>query len=196
MAAVIRQLDLRDIILVGHSMGCGEVVRYLSKYAGERVSKVVLIATITPMTVKTSDHPEGVDRSSLESGRLKLSKDRPYQIVDAAAAFFNTKENLVSAGILDWWTRMIVDEVSMQTMLVLNEQFTETDFRPDLRTITKPTLLIHGNKDVSTTLDFTSKRTAALIAGSELKVYEGAAHGLPVTHMDRLNADLEAFGTK
>jgi pimeloyl-ACP methyl ester carboxylesterase len=174
-------------------MGCGEVVRYLSHFGSHRVSRVVLIATITPFTLKTSDNPEGVEWKDLESGRIKLRKDRPHQISQAAAGFFGAPKNPVSPEIMQWWTRMILDQCSMKTMLDLHKAFTETDFRPDLRKITLPTLLIHGDSDTSTNIDFTSRRTAPLIPGSELKVYEGAAHGLPVTHMEKLNADLMAF---
>lgn len=195
MSALMRHLDLRDIIIVAHSMGCAEAVRYVARYNGERVSKIVLIATITPMIMKAPDHPEGVDRKLLEDGRMKLRKDRPHQIADAAASFFNARENAVSSEIMEWWTRMIVDQVSMQTMLMLNEAFTETDFRGDLKKITKPVLLIHGDKDVSALVDFTSRRTAALLSKSDLKIYEGAAHGLPVTHMDKLNEDIKTFGS-
>ena len=171
-------------------MGWGEAVRYMSRFNGDRVSKVMLIATITPFTLKTADHPEGVDRSVLEGGRMKLRKDRPFQIADAAAKFFNAEENKTSKEILDWWTRMIVDQTSMPIMLELNEMFTEFDFRPDLKKINKPVLLIHGDKDVSTFLNFTSKRTLPLLPNGNLKIYECAAHGLPVTHMDRLNQEI------
>jgi non-heme chloroperoxidase len=193
LAAVIRQLDLRHIMLVGHSMGCGEIVRYLSRFGADRVARVVLIATITPFTLKTSDNPEGVEWSVLENGRIKLSKDRPHQVAVAAAGFFGAEKNPVSDEMMQWWTRMILDQCSMMAMLDLHRVFTATDFRPDLRKITVPTLLIHGDSDTSTTLDFTSRRSAALIPGSQLKVYEGAAHGLPVTHMEQLNADLLSF---
>jgi pimeloyl-ACP methyl ester carboxylesterase len=193
LAHVVNQLDLHDITLVGHSMGCGEVVRYLSQFGAQRVKRLVLIATITPFTLRTPDNPEGVEWSDLESGRIKLRKDRPHQLSQAAAGFFGSPKNPVSDEIMQWWTRMMVDQCSMKTMLDLHSVFTETDFRPDLRKIKVPTLLIHGDIDTSTDIDFTSRRTVPLIANSVLKVYEGAAHGLPVTHMEKLNADLMAF---
>lgn len=193
LAALFKQLDLRDVTLVGHSMGCAEVVRYLSRHNAARVARAVLVATITPFTMKTADNPLGVERGALEAGRVTLSKDRPHQVAKAAAGFFGAPKNPVSTEIMDWWTRMILDQCSLKPMIDLHRLFTETDFRPDLRKITVPTLLIHGDSDTSTPLEFTGRRTAQLIAGSQLKVYEGAAHGLPITHMDRLNADLLAF---
>ena len=193
LATLIEQLELRDVVLVGHSMGCGEVVRCLSRHARGPVARAVLIATITPFTLKTPDNPDGVDARVLEAGRTQLARDRPHQVATGAPAFFGAPKNAVSPEVMEWWTRMILDRCSLKVMLDLHRAFTETDFRPDLRAITVPTLLIHGDSDTSTPLDFTARRSAALIPRGELKVYEGAAHGLPITHMDRLNADLLAF---
>jgi pimeloyl-ACP methyl ester carboxylesterase len=192
LAAVLERLDLRDLVLIGHSMGSGEVVRYLSRHGSARVARVVLVAPITPFTLKTADNPDGVDRGVLEAGRAALARDRPGAIAGAAAAFFGPN-NAVSGAMKDWWTAMILHQCSLRVMLELHRVFTETDFRPDLGAIRIPTLVVHGDSDTSTPLEFTGRRTARLIAGSELKVYEGAAHGLPITHMDRLNADLRAF---
>jgi pimeloyl-ACP methyl ester carboxylesterase len=193
LAAVIEGLDLRDVTLVGHSMGAGEVVRYLSRHHARRVARIVLVAPIGPLTLRTADNPDGVERSDLEKSRASLGKDRPGNIAKAAAAFFGAEKNSVSPAMLEWWTSMILHQCSLKVMLDLHRVFTETDFRPDLRTITVPTLIIHGDSDTSTPLDFTGRRMAALIRGSQLKVYEGAAHGLPITHMDALNRDLLAF---
>jgi non-heme chloroperoxidase len=193
LAAVIEQLDLHDITLVGQSMGCGEVVRYLSRHGSNRVARVGLVSTITPFVLKTDDNPEGVDRAVLENVRKVLSKDRPNPIAAAAPAFFGAPKNRVSQEIMDWWVRMMVDGCSLKTMLDLHRMFTETDFRPELRRISVPTLLIHGDSDTSTPIERTARKTAPLIPGSQLKVYEGAAHGLPITHADQLNADLLAF---
>ena len=192
LASVIEQLALREIILVGQSLGCSEVVRYLSRHGAKRVAHVVMVATITPFVLKTEDNPEGVDRAALENVRRTLSKDRPGPIAAAAPAFFGAPKDTVSKGMMDWWARMMVDQCSLRVMLELHRMFTETDFRPELRKITVPTLLIHGDSDTSAPLETTGRRTAALIAGSQLKVYEGAGHGLPITHAEPLNADLLA----
>jgi pimeloyl-ACP methyl ester carboxylesterase len=196
LASLFDSLDLRDVVLVGHSMGCAEVVRYLTKHGTRRVSRAVLVSTITPFILKAPDNPEGVDRSVLEAGRARLSKDRPHQIAIAAPAFFGSPQNAVSSEVIDWWARMMVDHVSLKTMLDLHRVFTETDFRPELPRITVPTLLIHGDIDTSTPLETTGRRTQRLIPNSRLVVYEKAAHGLPFTHMERLSADLLAFAGK
>jgi non-heme chloroperoxidase len=193
LAAVIEQLDLHDITLVGHSMGCGEVVRYLSRHGSNRVARVVLVSTITPFALKTDDNPEGADRATLENARKGLSKDLPNLLATYAPTFFGAPKNRVSQEIMDWWVRMMVDGCSLKTMLDLHRVFTETDFRPELPRISVPTLLIHGDNDKSTPIETTARKTAPLIPGSQLKVYEGAAHGLPITHADQLNADLLAF---
>jgi non-heme chloroperoxidase len=192
--ALIEQLGLHDITLVGHSMGCGEVVRYLTRYGGRRVARAVLIATITPFRLKTANNPDGIEKTVLEKARADLSRDRPNQVRRNAPAFFSgASKNTVSEEMMQWWTRMIVDGCSLKVMIDLHRMFTETDFRPELPQIKVPTLLIHGDIDVSTPLEMTGRKTAKLIPGSRLTVYENAAHGLPVTHADRLNADLLAF---
>ncbi len=190
---LIERLDLRDVTLVGHSMGCAEVVRYLSRHGASRASRAALVATITPFIMKADTNPDGIPKSTLEKGRATLSKDRAHQIGIAAPAFFGAPANAVSQEVMDWWVRMMVDQCSLNTMLELHRAFTETDFRPDLRRITLPTLLIHGDSDSSARIDLTARKTLPLIPGSRLAVYEGAAHGLPITHMDRLNADIAAF---
>jgi non-heme chloroperoxidase len=193
LKTVIDRLGLRDVTLVGHSMGAGEVVRYLARYRERNVRRVVLIAPISPFVLKTGDNPGGAERSVLEQGRRALAKDRPGRLAEAAPAFFGTDRNTVSAATLDWWVKMMVEQCSLKVMLDLHRAFTETDFRPDLRAITRPTLIIHGDHDTSTPLESTGRPAAALIKGSTLKVYPDAAHGLPITHKDQLTADLLSF---
>lgn len=193
LQTVIEQLDLHDITLVGHSMGCGEVVRYLSRHGSGRVARMVLVGTITPFRLKTDDNPDGIDRAVHENARKGLSKDLPNVLAVYAPTFFGAPKNHVSQEIMDWWVRMMVDGCSLKTMLDLHRMFTETDFRPELPKISVPTLLIHGDNDKSTPIETTARNTVPLITGCQLKVYEGAAHGLPFTHADQLNADLLAF---
>jgi pimeloyl-ACP methyl ester carboxylesterase len=94
--------------------------------------------------------------------------------------------------MMEWWTDMLL-RCSLRVLLDLHRVFTATDFRPELRKVSVPTLIIHGDIDTSTPIELTGRKTASLIPGSQFKVYEGAAHGLPITHMDRLNRDLLAF---
>lgn len=191
LAVLLEHLDLREATLVGHSMGAAEVVRYLSRYGTDRVARVALVATVTPYVAKAADNPDGVDKAVLEAGRGRLLRDFPGTVSEAAAGFFGTA-NPVSDATRQWWTGMIL-QASLKGLLELHRAFTETDFRPELRALTVPTLLLHGDQDVSAPLETTGRRSAALIPRSQLKVYSGAAHGIVVTHVDRMNADLMAF---
>ena len=193
LAALLEQLDLRAVTLVGQSMGCGEVVRYLSRHGSSRLARIVLVSTITPLIAKTDDNPDGNDAATLEYPRTLLSKDHAHPIGSYAPTFFGVPKNNVSQELMDWWTRMMVDACSLKVLLDLQRMFTVTDFRAELRKISLPTLLIHGDTDASTPIEKTARKTAPLIPGCRLKVYEGAAHGLPITHAEQLNADLLAF---
>jgi non-heme chloroperoxidase len=192
LAAIIDGLDLQKITLVAHSMGCGEAVRYLSRHGTGRVERLVLVASITPSGLRTGDNPGGSDPASLVKARTALCQDRPGVIASAAPGFFGAPGNTVSAEMMQWWAQQLL-RCPLNAMLELHHAFTETDFSVDVRKVTVPALLIHGDNDVSAPIELTGRRTAAMIAGSRLEVYEGAAHGLPITHMERLNRDLVAF---
>jgi non-heme chloroperoxidase len=191
LSVLLESLDLREVTLVGHSMGCAEVVRYLARYGGSRIARAALVSTVTPCTVKTPENPDGVDRAALEAGRALLRRDFPRTVDEAAPGFFGPS-NPVSPATRSWWTGMIL-QCSLPGLVTLHRAFTETDFTPELRALPLPTLLVHGDSDVSTPLARTGRRSAQLIPRSRLEVYQGAAHGLPLTHVDRLNADLLAF---
>lgn len=189
LAAVIEQLNLREVTLVGHSMGGGEVVRYLSRHGARRIARAVLVAPSTPFILKTADNPDGVDKSVFEQLRATWSRDFPKWLADNARPFFTPE---TSPEMVQWGVRMCL-QASLKALLDCNRADTETDFRAELPKITVPTLIIHGDADVSTPLELTGRKTARLIPGSQLKVYEGAPHGLMFTHMDRFNHDLLAF---
>jgi non-heme chloroperoxidase len=191
LATLIQKLDLHDVMLVGHSMGGGEVVRYLSRHGAGRIGRIVLLAPITPFLLKTDDNPDGFAPAMLEKVREMLCKDRPHVIAAAAPAFFNAPKNSVSTEMMAWWTEMLL-QCPLKVLLDLHRMFTETDFRGELAKIKSPTLIIQGDSDTSTPIDLTGRKTAAFIQGSQLKVYADAAHGFPITHADRLNSDLLA----
>ena len=189
LASVMERLDLRDAVLVGHSMGAGEVVRYLTRYGTKRVSRALLLAPTLPFILKTEDNPDGVDRHVLDTVRARYCTDFPKWLADSAPPFFLPE---TSPEMVQWAVRMAL-QASLKALVDANRTDTEADFRPEMRKIATPTLIIHGDRDHSAPLDFTGRRTAKLIPGSELKVYEGAPHGLFITHMERLNRDLLAF---
>ncbi len=191
LGEVMEKLDLRELTLVGHSMGCGEIVRYVSRHGASRVSRAMLVAPTLPFILKTADNPDGVDKSNLEQLRAGWMKDFPKWLGDNARPFFTPG---TSPEMVDWVIRMAL-QASLKALVDCNHALTETDFRAELTKFKVPTLVVHGDADVSAQIDFTGRKTAGLIPGCQLKVYEGAPHGLMFTHMNRLNADLLSFLT-
>jgi non-heme chloroperoxidase len=189
LAAVLEAPDLSDVTLIGHSMGGGEITRYLTRHGRARIAKIVLLASTIPFPLKTSDNPEGIEGTLIDAMRAAWRHDYPQWLADNTAPFFTPE---TSEPMRTWIIRMAMQS-SLQTLIACNESVVETDFRAELLGITTPTLIIHGDKDVSTPLPITGAKTAALIPGSRLLVYEGAPHGLFITHKDRLNADILAF---
>jgi len=165
---VIERLDLHGVTLVGHSIGCDEMVRYLSRHGDGRIARIAMVAPNTPLVVKTADNPDGVDHRLLEEARARLSKDRPCVIAVAPSAFFNTRENSVSTEMMQWWTDMMLG-CSLRVLLDLTRMFTETDFRSEPSQISVPTAIIHDDSDTSAPIDRTGRKTASLISGSQLK---------------------------
>jgi non-heme chloroperoxidase len=190
LGAVIQQLDLRNLTLVGHSIGCAEIVRYLSRHSADRVARIALVSPTLPYISKTHDHPDGVlPPETAEQLRARMATDFPGWLAENARGFFAPE---TSQAMVDWGVRMIA-QTPLKVALDCNRVFFETDFRADLAKIQTPTLIIHGDKDLSAPLELTGRKTAQMIPGSRLIVYEGAPHGLMFTHRERLNADLLAF---
>ncbi len=186
-------LDLQHVVLVGHSFGAAEVVRYLTRHRARRVARAVPIAPTTPFIMKTDDNPDGAPKELLERGREALKQEFHQRIADAAPDFFGTAKNHVSPAAIDWWTRAIVDRCSLKVLLDLHKAMTETDFRAELRTIGTPTLVVHGDIDTPSSLQLAGRRTHQLICRQPVCGLRGAAHALPFTHAERLIADIVAF---
>ena len=193
VAAVIDGLDIQNAVLVGHSMGGAEVVRYLTRHRGQRVSHAVLIAPTTPFTMKTDDNPAGASREDLVKFRELFKDDLPRRAKDAAPDFFGVPKISISSETMDWWCRMFLDRVSIKVLTEMNKMQTEIDFRPELQTIRTPTLILHGDNDKSALLEKTGRPTHELMSGSRLIVYENAAHALPYTHTQRMIGDIVSF---
>ena len=192
--AIIEQLDLRDAVLVGFSMGGGEAVRYLSRYGSERVSKLVLISAVPPYLAKTPDNPDGVDQSVFEEILDQIKKDRINFLDEFGKKFFgvNLISHPVSTPLLEYY-RMLASVASPRATEQCAIAFAQTDFRNDVQQIKVPTLIIHGDADQTVPIKASSDRTAKMIPGSQYLVYDGAPHGLFYTHKEKLNQDLIGF---
>ncbi|MEO6069214.1 MAG: alpha/beta hydrolase [Chitinophagaceae bacterium] len=194
--ALMENLDLKEATLVGFSMGGGEVVRYLTNHGASRVSRIVLISSVTPYLLQTDDNPEGVDGGVFADMMDKMKEDRIGFLDDFGKTFFGVSmlSHPVSAPLLEYY-RMLASFASNRSTEQCAVSFAETDFRKDVAAITVPTLIIHGDADHTVPIDASGDRTAKMIEGAEYKVYEGAPHGLFYTHKDQLNADLVSFIT-
>jgi non-heme chloroperoxidase len=194
LAAVIEALDLRDVTLVGHSTGGGEVARYIGRHGTARVAKAVLIAAVPPIMLKTPANPEGLPIEVFDSIRAGLARDRSQFYQELAIQFYgaNRPGAQVSQGLLDqFWTW------SMQAGL-LNayesvKAFSETDFTEDLKQFDVPTLVLHGEDDQIVPVKDSAMKSARLIKGAKDVYYPGAPHGITATHQDQVNAELLAF---
>ncbi len=192
--AIMEELDLQDATLVGFSMGGGEAVRYLSRYGNKRVSKLVLISSVTPFLGKTADNPDGVDEAVFAEMMTAMKEDRIGFLEDFGKKFFsvNLINHPVSTPLLEYY-RMLGSFASARSTQQAALSFAKTDFRDDVSNVSIPTLIIHGDADKTVPIEASSERTAAMIKGSVYKVYEDAPHGLFYTHKDQLNQDLIEF---
>ena len=189
LGAVIDTLDLRDVTLVGHSMGCGEITRYLTRHGASRVRNVALVAPTLPFFLQTADNPDGIPRAYFETLRAQWMTDYPLWLDENTPPFFLPD---TSRGMIQWGNQMAY-ATALHAALACNVSVTETDFRAELPRIRVPTLIVHGDKDVSCPLAITGVPTAKLMPNARLVVYEGAPHGLPLTHIKRLNDELTRF---
>ncbi|WP_374293739.1 alpha/beta fold hydrolase [Sphingomonas sp.] len=185
----------QDVTLVGFSMGGGEVARYMSRHQGKGVVAAALIASVVPYMLKTDDNPDGVPESTLQQIAQGIQDDRPHFFRDTfLKQFFGVGylSSPVSDDTLDWTTAVAM-QGGLKPTLACAESFGHTDFRPDLASFRVPTLIIHGTSDQTVPIDPSARAAAAGIPGAQLVEYDGAPHGLNVTHGERLTQDLLTF---
>jgi non-heme chloroperoxidase len=194
LATVIDELNLKNVTLVGHSTGGGEVARYIGRHGTKRVDKAVLIAAVPPLMLKTAANPEGLPLEVFDSIRAGLVKDRSQFYKDLAIQFYgaNRPGAKVSQGILEqfWLWSM---QSGLKNAYESVKAFSETDFTGDLKEIDVPTLVLHGEDDQIVPVHDSARKSARLIKGAKEVYYPGAPHGLTATHQDQVNADLLAF---
>ncbi len=193
LAAVLDHLDLRDVALVGHSQSCGDIARYLSRHGADRVARVGLVAPTTPYLLKSSDNRDGIEKGVFDAMIAALEEDRPRFTAALAPAFFGVglPNVSVSPELMQWGIGLAL-QASPRAVIEMTRTFAETDFRPDMRAFTMPTLIVHGIDDQTAPFALCGEGTANLIPGSELKPY-ATGHGLFITEKDRLNRDLLTF---
>src|SRR5215475_2242932 len=194
LAALIEALDLKDITMVGHSTGGGEVARYIGRYGTKRVAKAVLLAAVPPIMLKSASNPEGLPMEVFDKMRSDLAKDRSQFYKDLAVLFYgaNRPGANVSPGILEqfWLWSM---QAGLKNAYESIKAFSETDQTDDLKKFDVRTLVLHGEDDQIVPVKDSAKKSARLIKGAKEIYYPGAPHGLTATHQDRVNADLLAF---
>jgi non-heme chloroperoxidase len=194
LAAVIEALDLKDVTLVGHSTGGGEVARYIERCGTKRVAKAVLISAVPPLLVKTAANPDGLPIEVFDKLRADLFKDPSQFWKDFAIPFYgaNRPGAKVSQGMLDqfWLWSMQAGLLNAYESI---KAFSETDQTEDLKKFDVPTLVMHGEDDQIVPIKDSAKRAAKLIKGSQELYYPGAPHGITATNADWVNSHLLEF---
>ncbi|OQA87913.1 MAG: Non-heme chloroperoxidase [Lentisphaerae bacterium ADurb.Bin242] len=195
LATLIETLELDGITLIGHSTGGGEVARYIGRHGTGCIAKVVLLGSVTPLMLKTPDNPGGLPIKTFDDIRSGVAADRSQFFKDLTVPFYglnrpNAKK--ISQGVCDafWFQGM---QGGLRNELECIKAFSETDFTEDLKKIDVPTLVIHGDYDQIVPIGASAHAAVKLIRNAQLKIYNGAPHGIADTHKDQLNTDLLNF---
>ena len=194
LSTLLERLDLRDAVLAGHSMGTGEVTRYLGRYGSARVAKGVLVAPIPPFLLQTPDNPDGIPQSVFDGFVQAAQADDPAWMKGFLDNFYNfdtLRGTLVSDQA--WQASWNLAVTASATAAVACIPTWATDFRGDLPEIDVPMLVIQGDQDRVLPLDKTGQRLPALIKDAQLIVVEGGPHAIPWTHAAQVNAALLNF---
>jgi non-heme chloroperoxidase len=191
---VLNDLDLADVTLVGFSMGGGEVARYVSAYGEERLHSVVFAAAVPPYLAKTEDNPDGpLDEETAQGFEQGVRNDRDAFFEQFTTAFFSAGDELVVSEDERQAALAQCRQSDQDAVLGCLQAFGTTDFRSDLKTISVPTLVIHGDSDGVVPLEGSGARTHEAVANSELHVIEGGPHGINASHAEEFNRTLLAF---
>ncbi|HAV1478650.1 TPA: alpha/beta hydrolase [Enterobacter hormaechei subsp. steigerwaltii] len=195
VAAVVEHLNVQCAMHVGHSTGGGEVVRYIARHGEDKVSKAVLISAVPPLMVKTDNNPQGTPKSVFDDLQAQLAANRAQFYYDVPAGpfyGFNRSGSAPSEAVIyNWWRQGMMGSAKAHYDGIV--AFSQTDFTEDLKGISIPVLVIHGDDDQVVPYDDSGKLSAELVKNGKLNTYKGAPHGIPTTHADQVNADLLAF---
>ncbi|MVU81675.1 alpha/beta fold hydrolase [Nocardia sp. ET3-3] len=193
LAGLIEHLDLRDVILVSHSGGGAEVVRYLARHGADRVQRVAMLAATVPFLLQTEDNPIGIPGELIEATLTDLKTDRARWFTDLSQSYFATHMGTrVTPATIDTEIRRSLSTSIVSTIEVQRET-AHTDCRADLAALTVPVLLLHGVQDQQMPIDLTSRRTVEMTPNAVLKEYLDAGHGLYSSHAAQVNADILDF---
>jgi non-heme chloroperoxidase len=195
LAAVTQHLNLSKAVHVGHSTGGGEVAHYIARHGESRVAKAVLISAVPPIMVKTAQNPGGLDKSVFDGLQAALAANRAqfYRDLPSGPFYgFNRPGAKASEGtIQNWWRQGMMGGIKAHYDGIV--AFSQTDFTPDLKKISVPTLVMHGDDDQIVPYADSGPLSAKLVKNSTLKTYKGFPHGMPTTEADTINKDLLAF---
>ena len=195
VAAVVDHLGVQGAAHVGHSTGGGEVIRYIVRHGQERVSKAALISAVPPLMVQTPNNPDGLPRSVFDDLQAQLKANRAQFYHDLPSGPFygynRPGANASEGTILNWWRQGLMGCAKAHLDGIV--AFSQTDFTDDLKRITIPVLVMHGDDDQIVPYANSGPRSAKLLQNGTLKTYAGLPHGMPTTDADTINADLLAF---
>jgi pimeloyl-ACP methyl ester carboxylesterase len=187
-------LDLTGVSLVGHSMGTGEITRYIGRYGTKRLRKAVLIGTLGPYLVKAPDNPEGVEPKVFDDIRAGLKADRPAALMDFLKNFYSvggTDGQRVSERVIEANWAVAISASPIGTVTCVNAWI--EDFRKDIARNDLPTMIIHGDDDRILPADVTAKRQARMIKNVRYVEVKGGSHGITWTRAEEINAELVPF---
>ena len=188
------KLELRDVALVGFSMGGGEVARYLGTYGSDRVQKAVFLASVPPFLLRTPDNPAGVDGGVFDGIKKAIAADRLAFLSKFLADFYNVdvlRGERISEQAVQFSWNVAAGASPKGSLDCVSAWY--TDFRKDLPRINVPTLVVHGDSDRILPIEVTGKRTQEAVKGSRLVVVKGGPHGLNWTHAEQVNRELLDF---
>lgn len=195
LATVVRHLELRDAVHVGHSTGGGEVVRFLARHGEGRAAKAVLIAAVPPLMVQTDANPGGLPKAVFDDFQTQVATNRSgfYRAVPEGPFYGFNRDGVepVEAHIANWWRQGVMGGAKAHYDGVV--AFSQTDFTEDLKRIQLPVLVMHGDDDQVVPYDDSGPLSAQLLPNGTLKTYNGFPHGMPTTHADVINRDLLEF---
>ena len=195
LAELVKALDLKDVVMIGHSTGGGEVARFIGRHGTKRVAKAVLMGAVPPIMLKTAANPGGLPIEVFDGFRKAYLADRSQFFLDVASGpffGFNRPGVKVSQGLINsWWHQGMMS--GHKNAYDCIKAFSETDFTEDLKTFDVPTLIVHGDDDQIVPIGASAMLSAKLVKNATLKVYAGGTHSLGDTSKEQLNADLLAF---